>query len=186
VNVDADGLGEYLLSVDRSGLTEGAYNATARFVPVDAGTNAVTVSITMQVPGSNPDADAGLHYVIIVDSAGNTVGTVDVVAAANGEYNFLLSDVPAGSYRLVGGSDMDDDSFLCDAGEACGAYRTLDVPEFIEVDPTIMPNMPGLDFVSEFRAVISAAMLAEPASDSASNPTPTSGLRITKPYESPR
>jgi serine protease len=152
------GLGEYELRVDRTALPEGSYNATAEFTPLDPGTNAVSISVTMQVAGTSPDADAGLFYVILVDDDGNTVGDVDMVEAVNGEYPFSLQDIPAGSYRLFAGSDMDDDNFLCDTAEACGAYRTLDAPEVIVVDPQTTPTITDLDFVSEFRAVTTNQM----------------------------
>jgi hypothetical protein len=50
---------------------------------------------------------------------------------------------------------MDNDGFLCDAGEACGAFRNLDAPEVLSVNANVTPQMTDLDFVSEFRAVIS-------------------------------
>ncbi len=152
--VDADGLGDYQLTVDRAGLAEGSHNAVATFTPADPDTNPVNVSVTLQVPGANPEADAGLFYVIAVRDDGSSQGAAAVVAASNGEYNWALNDLPAGSYRFVAGSDMDDDNFLCDAGESCGAYRTLDAAERITVDPATDPEITDIDFVAEFRAVI--------------------------------
>ena len=152
--VDGNGLGDYQLRVDRSTLEEGSHNAIATFDPTDPGTNAVTVAVTLQVPGANPLADAGLFYVIAVRDDGSSEGSAAVVAASNGEYSWALNDLPPGSYRIVAGSDMDDDNFLCDAGESCGAYRTLDAAERIVVDPSVDPEITGIDFVSEFRAVI--------------------------------
>ncbi|MEJ2088500.1 MAG: S8 family serine peptidase, partial [Gammaproteobacteria bacterium] len=177
VNVDpASGLGEYALRVDRTGLAEGSYSADAVFIPEDPATNSVSVSVTLQVAGASPDADAGLFYMILVDDDGNTVGDVDVVEALAGEYPFSLDDVPAGSYRLFTGSDMDDDGVLCDAGEACGAYPTLDTVETLVVDPQTAAEITGLDFVSEFRAVI-AGQGASP--QSARSPAPA-GIRFRK------
>jgi serine protease len=152
--IDGNGLGDYQLRVDRGALAEGSHNATATFTPTDPGTNAVTVSVTLQVPGANPQADAGLFYVIAVREDGSSEGSAAVVAASNGEYSWALNDLPAGSYRIVAGTDMDDDNFLCDAGESCGAFRTLDAAERILVDPAMDPEITGIDFVSEFRAVI--------------------------------
>ena len=159
--VDAEGLGDYELLADRSGLAEGPHNATATFTPTDPDTNAVSISVTLQVPGSNPEADAGLFYVIAVNDDGSSEGSAAVVAASNGEYRWTLNDLPAGSYRIVAGSDMDDDSFLCDAGESCGAFRTLDAAERIPVDPATTPEISGIDFVTEFRAVITTQTASE-------------------------
>ncbi len=159
--VDGNGLGDYQLLVNRGSLAEGSHNATATFTPTDPATNSVTVGVTLQVPGANPQADAGLFYVIAVREDGSSEGNAAVVAAANGEYEWVLNDLPAGRYRIVAGSDMDDDNYLCDAGESCGAYRTLDAAERIAVDPAAEPEISGIDFVSEFRAVLTTQATAQ-------------------------
>lgn len=173
--VDGSGLGDYQLVVDRTGLTEGPHNATAVFSPADPGTNSVSISVTLQMPGANPAADAGLFYVIAVNDDGSSEGSAAVVAASNGQYDWVLNDMPAGSYRIVAGSDMDDDNYLCDAGESCGAYRTLDAAERITVDPASVQAISGIDFVSEFRAVITTQ--AASAGGAASAP-PAEGFRL--------
>jgi len=150
------GLGTYRLHVDRSGLADGTYVASATFTPTDPGVGSAVVNVVMQVSSVNIDADAGLHYVLLVDDAGNTVGTPQVLTVDAGRYPFRFTNVAPGDYRLVAGSDMDDDGFLCDAGEACGAFRTLDEPETLIVSPETADSLTGLDFVSEFRAVISS------------------------------
>ena len=48
-------------------------------------------------------------------------------------YQIDLRDVAPGTYELVVGSDMDNDSFICDAGEACGTYPTLNDEQPIEI-----------------------------------------------------
>ena len=71
----------------------------------------------------------------------------------------------------------DAGGFLCDAGESCGAYRTLDAAERIVVDPSVDPEITDIDFVSEFRAVITTqatsleSQAAEPAGFSFRRPT---------------
>ena len=37
----------------------------------------------------------------------------------------LMEKVVLGEYTLVVGSDIDNDGIICDAGEACGAFPTL-------------------------------------------------------------
>jgi len=175
-----DGLGDYELRVDRAGLADGSWNAAARFVPADPTTNAVTVTVTLQVVGTNPAADAGLFYVIAVNEDGTTEGSADVVTAENGEYQWTLTDLPAGSYRIFAGSDMDNDDYLCDAGESCGAYRTLDVQERISVDPAAITEVNGLDFVAEFRAVISSAAVTADGSELRLG-IPDAGIPLPRP-----
>jgi len=148
VPTSADGLGEYVISVDRTGLADGAYQATLTF-PSDA--NDIAVNIIMQVSQINMSADAGLMYIILVDDNGETVDQA-IVSASQGEYDYVLTNVPAGQYRLFAGTDADDDAILCDAGEACGAYPTLDSPDFVAVNG----DLDGLDFESGFRATLTA------------------------------
>jgi serine protease len=126
----------------------------------------------MQVSSTNPEADAGLHFIILVDDLGRSVVPPIAVNPNNGAYTFTITDVPVGSYRLFGGSDMDNDGFLCDAGEACGAFRNLDAPEVLNVNANVTPQMTDLDFVSEFRAVISGQ-----AQSNAAGATATGGIR---------
>ena len=47
----------------------------------------------------------------------------------------------------LAGTDADNDLLICDAGEACGAYLTVDQPIRLEVDA----DLEGLDFPVEYR-----------------------------------
>ena len=118
-------------------------------VVLDSTANVVTVPIVMQVTPLDIEANAGLHYVILIDAAtGQSVpGRIDVVEAMNGEYAYTITSVAAGQYRIAAGTDSNNDNFLCDAGEACGFYRTLDSPDTIVVNS----DQTDLDFTSGFR-----------------------------------
>jgi serine protease len=70
------------------------------------------------------------------------------VSVNNGEYSYAIDNVPPGQYRVFAGTDSDDDAFLCDAGEACGTYGTLDSPDPVAVNGV---DLAGVDFTSEFR-----------------------------------
>jgi serine protease len=123
------------------------------------------VTVTMRVLIGSPDADAGVHYVILVDEAGASVpGLIDVVGVTNGEYVYAIDNVPPGEYRVFAGTDSDDDNFLCDAGEACGTYGTLDSPDVISVDGM---DASDIDFTSEFRVNLSTQAASSAANGSA-------------------
>ncbi len=170
-SVDATGLGIYSLQVDRTGLADGAYSAA---VTADSDANDLQVSVIMQVASANQAADAGLHYVILVDSEGNSDLPAAVVSVANGEYQFTMTDVPLGQYRVFAGTDADDDNFLCDDGEACGAFRTLDAPETLSVNG----DMSAIDFVSSYRASISTLSNAQTADQT---DTAAAGIAFQRP-----
>jgi serine protease len=179
-SIDATGMGDYAVTVDRTGLAEGSYNATID-ITSDAPNPDVTVTITMRVILGSPDADAGVHYVILVDGNGNTVANnFDVVSVNNGEYSYVISNVPPGQYRVFAGTDSDDDAFLCDAGEACGTYGTLDSPDPIAVNGV---DMTGIDFTSEFRVNLgtlgATASGGGTAASSATTPIPIPKTELT-------
>lgn len=147
-----NGLGDYTFTVNRAGLAAGAYQATVRFV---SGTVSTSVSVVMQVTaaGTNPSADLGQHYVLLVNPD-TLKGVAQVsVRAVNGTYPFRFTNVPAGKYLLTAGSDADNNNLICDMGEACGAYLDMTQPKPIDING----NLSGLDFFSSFVTNIGAA-----------------------------
>lgn len=165
----SDGLGTYTVAIDRTGLIDGAYQAQLTFA---SNANDITVTLIMQVSSLSFSADAGLFYVILVNANGDTEAQT-LATADQGEYPFSFTNVAAGQYRLFAGSDADDDVKLCDAGEACGAYPTLDSPEFIAING----DLTNLDFESGFRVnlVTNNAVAAETGDAAA-----VSDLRLNK------
>ena len=157
-SVDGNGLGSYRADVDRTGLADGIYTATISFT-TDA--NDVDVNVIMQVGDpASITADAGFHYVLLVDPSTFTVTASTTLSATNGQYVFSIPDVPAGNYYLVAGSDLDNDFFICDPGEACGGHPTTESITPIVVDG----NESGLVFVTGFTNGISGANTGAPPS----------------------
>ena len=159
----SDGLGTYQIAINRAGLVDGAYQST---IDVQSDANNLSISLIMQVSSISQSADAGLHYVILVDANGETVLPAVLVTANQGAYPFTINNVPAGEYRLFAGSDYDDDSFLCDAGEACGAYPALEDPVIIAVSE----DQSGLDFESGFRINLNVSSNDQQAGDAGLEP----------------
>ena len=131
-SVDATGLGTYRASVDRSALEDGLYTGTIHF---SSDRNDVDVAVIMQVgDATNAQADAGHHFILLVDP--DTLETVAALEAnaASGAYPFTFPTTAPGDYLLVAGTDSDGDGFICDDGEACGAFPTTETVEPITVD----------------------------------------------------
>ncbi|MDZ7670596.1 MAG: hypothetical protein U5Q16_14680 [Gammaproteobacteria bacterium] len=171
----ADGLGQYRVNVERAGLTPDRYSAT---ITIDADDPAVltrTISVLMEVASTDVDADAGQHYVILVDPEGEESLSAQIVTAVNGEYTFSLRDVPPGEYRLFAGTDLDNDNFICDGGEACGAFPSLSSPAIISVDARQQAELSEQDFVSEFRTTATTTAAGASAADFRDD-----GLRVSK------
>jgi serine protease len=152
-DVDGDGLGTYLASIDRSGLDDGTYSATIS-ITSSAGTSSLPVVMRVGGPTSS---NAGFHYVLLVDADARVPITEVAVTALNGAYSYAFHDIPPGNYAIVAGSDMDDDGFICDGGEACGSYPTLDLPAPVALDHDVV----GADFGTAFRQTIGAGMSAK-------------------------
>ena len=145
-NVDADNLGTYTVIVDRNQLLPGIYSAT---ITVDAGNptvNDIDVPVSMQVVTPIVGGNAGFHYVLLVDSETLEFQAQDNVPYSPGGYAYSFTNVPAGTYKIFAGTDSNNDFFIGDAGEAYGAYLTLDQP----VPITISDDQGGLDFDSNF------------------------------------
>lgn len=152
VVVDANGVGGYAVVVDRGGLSPGTYTASVNFT---SNGGDMSVPVIMQVPDVTTDltANAGYQYVLLVNpQTGDTVATVGAAVAA-GVYHFTFSNVPPGTYQIVAGTDMNNDGYICDAGEACGAYTTLDLPDSI----TVTGDQSGRNFTTGFFYNINAA-----------------------------
>lgn len=143
-DVDADGLGRYRVSVDRTGLSAGIYSGKLHF---ESSENDVEVAVLVQVGSfAAGSPDAGRHFVLLVDP--DTLETLRAVAlnASGGVYRYRFDGVEPGEYLVIAGTDLDNDLLICDPGEACGAYRTLDQPQRLDVDA----DMRALDFGTGF------------------------------------
>ncbi len=133
-SVDAEGLGRYRVNVNRGLVTPGIYTGKVRFLSSE---NDVEVAVLMQVgtfAAGSPDA--GRHFVLLLDPDTLETKRSVVLNASGGVYRYRFNDVEPGDYLLVAGSDFDNDLTICDAGEACGAYQTLDQPQRVTVTRT--------------------------------------------------
>ena len=147
--VDAEGLGTYTVTIDRSGLADGIHSTT---ITANFDVNAVPFEIIVQVSPVPLGSNAGFVYVLLLDAqTGNSAGRCDndfvtgqcSVSVVNGQYAFTFVDAPPGDYQVVAGTDANNDLFICDAGEACGAYLTVPQPSDITV---VNADLNGIDF----------------------------------------
>ena len=145
-SVDANQLGIYRVMVDRNTITPGIYQAQITF---NSSVNSVTVPVVMQVLTQAIDADAGFHHVLLIDpSTGRLAGLWEGDAQA-GSYQYRFDNIPFSSgqeYYVLGGSDLDKDFLVCDPGESCGAYPSLNDMRLIGGNGPYT----GLDFVTSF------------------------------------
>lgn len=153
-DVDAAGLGLYRVLVNRDGLAAGVYSAT---ISARSSVNDLVVRALLSVGNEADTADVGLVYILLYDvTLDEPVGQV-IASPESGDYRFRFDGVPAGQYQLIAGSDADNDLFICDAGEACGAWLTIDQPILVELDR----DLSDLDFPIEY--LISIPSVSESA-----------------------
>jgi len=117
------------LAVDRTDLADGAYFGRVQ-VESNGGTRQIQVLLrVLAVPPGPPFIDI-LVRAVAVDTG--QVVRETVVNPATG-LDFRLADVPPGTYRIEAGTDLDFDGTICEGGELCGAYPTIDFPILVEV-----------------------------------------------------
>lgn len=129
----ATGLGTRTITVNRSGLAAGTYTAAITLVST---ANTIVIPVIMQVGSGNLSANVGHLYVLLIDPATDEALYQTQVSASNGAYRYYIPDVAAGSYILMAGSDYNNDSYICDPGEACGYYPNLDTYSLLQVSGT--------------------------------------------------
>ena len=148
------GLGSYTITVDRSGLSEGSHQANVSFT---SSANTVIVNVFIQIGAAGIENNSGHLYVVLINEDGETAGRVNMAASA-GQYLFSIPDVSAGTYTLIAGSNLDNDDLMCDSGESCGAYTTLDDPTVI----TVSEDIDNLDFSVKYQLDIRANSVIPP------------------------
>jgi len=129
-NVDSNGLGDYQVSVNRSLLSEGSYSYT---INVSTNAGVINVPVILQVANQSVVVHAGNLYVLLIDYETNET-VQEAYATSDNQYNFSFSNVPSGTYLIAAGSDANNDGYICDVGESCGGYLTLDSPTPITVN----------------------------------------------------
>jgi serine protease len=145
-DVDSQGLGRYRLTVDRGQLDEGVYAAT---VTARSSANSLQVRVLVSV-GNAAVADVGVVYILVYDAELDEVVDQAAARARGGRYDFSFPALAAGRYLVFAGSDTDNDLFICDAGEACGAWLTTDQPAEINLHR----DRDDIDFPVEYLIIL--------------------------------
>ncbi|MGK0249958.1 MAG: serine protease [Oleispira sp.] len=143
------GLGDYQATVDRGDLLEGSYQAELLVSSSLETVADIVISVQLQVGNPELSANAGVQYVVIIDDDAESneegvfvsVGGSAALIADQGLYTYEVLGLKKGNYTVSTGSDLDLDFIICDAGESCGQYPTVDRPIIV----TISEEQPDLD-----------------------------------------
>jgi len=147
-SVDENGLRFYTLTVDRTGLSAGSYSGFVRFSPTTG--DPVEVNVLMEVVDVTGEPSAGLQYVLLIDPVTNEALAQVEVQAEGTSVAYRFDGVAVGEYIVLSGTDLNNDGFICDPAEACGAYPVENAPVPIVV--TDNGVVEGLDFLVTYRA----------------------------------
>ena len=148
-DVDINKNGTYTVSVNRTSLGADIYTAT---ITITSSANTVSVPVIMQVSSTAVSANAGFQYILLIDPVTGDTLDQNTTNATNGRYSYSFTQVPSGTYLIISGSDSNNDGFICDTGESCGAYLTLDQPSEINVNA----NQSLSDFPASYTTGFSA------------------------------
>ena len=148
-DTDASGLGTYAVTVDRDGLADGTYSGTLTFT---SSANQAQVTVAMQVGSVDDASDGGYHYILLLDAqTDETIAQVNS-AGENGVYAYQFTGLAYGdTYAIYAGTNPDGDGYICEDGEACGSYLSLDQPATI----TINADVENIDFTTDINLNLS-------------------------------
>ena len=149
LDVQDDGLGLYQVAVERAGLAVGVYSAA---ISARSSVNTITVGVIMSV-GDGSAADVGVVYVLLYEQGAEEPVAQATASSNSGRYDFAFSNVPRGQYQVFAGSDADNDLLICDPGEACGSWLTVDQPIVIDLES----DREGIDFPVDYLIAIPAS-----------------------------
>ncbi len=158
-SVDGDGIGGYTVTIDTTGLSNAQYIGAITF-NWDV-SRSLKVQVLMTVGPLDREGKAGTIYMLLVDADDEVAKQTSVVESGNGVYNYSFKNIAPGSYRVIGGSDIDNDVFICQLGEACGGYPIINALSDIEVGDD---DITGLDFVVDILANFGASGLSSGSS----------------------
>jgi len=165
VSPTSGGEGTYGITVDRTGLADGVYSGSVTFVSNDGD---ATITVRMTVGSvTTTGGDVGTVYVLLVDPSTLEAYAQDETDASR-NYQFSFDDVYADEYRLYAGSDLNDDGYIDDEGEAFGGYPVVSQTEILD----IAADLDGLSFSVNYRINIQKPTLLGAINVPADAPAP--------------
>jgi len=165
-NVGSNGLGGYLVEIDRSGLeVNTSYSALINVVYEIDGAAPVTdsISVLMTVPDPSKVATVGTLFVGLIErsvqeAAEDAVNQEEddvlieifdfqTAVENQGTYTYSFNDIPIGDYYVFASTNMDQDGIVSDYGEAQGDYPVVGAPTLITVSDA---DITGLNFTVNY------------------------------------
>ena len=138
-NVDANGLGTYLISVDANSLSDGLYLGSISFSFDSA--PSLTIRISLNVGSIDSSGKLATIYILLYDiEKDEVIDSVEGITNANNAAVFTFNHVPDSTYYLITGTDIDNDGYICQLGEACAIY-----PSSSQIAPIDNTNLEAIN-----------------------------------------
>jgi serine protease len=106
------------VTINRAGLPVGTNPAQLAIATAEG--QSKNVGVTARVEAGGAKGDVGTVFVLAIGADGKVVAQTDTTLAKN--YNYSIPDLPAGTYRVVAGTDRDNDDLICETVDACGEF----------------------------------------------------------------
>jgi len=174
-NVDANKLGTYAVTIDRSGKVIGTpYSAT---ITVSYQINTIdqtpkTVSVLMTVPDPSKVASVGTLLVGLIERTAQEeaekalengednilidIFSLQAATENQGTYSYSFTNIPSGDYYIFASTNMDQDGIVSDRGEAQGDYPVVGDPSLVTVSNA---DLSGLNFTVGYLNVVEGLSL---------------------------
>ena len=115
----------YDVTIDRTKLT-----ATSSYLTITvtlSPSRSFVIPVAVRKPGGAVRLGGfGPVYVLLTDAlTGTVLQQVTATPTATG-YSWRATGVAAGTLGIVAGTDLDNDGYICQRGEACGGYPVID------------------------------------------------------------
>jgi len=149
-----DGLGNYVITIDRTGVAEGVYQGSVEFSS-NAGIRTLLIDYE-ELPSGVSEPNAGKLYTLLYNVETEEVEKQVSSVVSSGEYTFSISDVTAGVYALITGSDINNDSLICGPGEVCAVWPTMEDPDYIFANQALTGLTLNARYLSQIQGEASA------------------------------
>jgi len=131
IATNSEGLGDYRITVDRTGLVEGFYSANINFDFI--GASSLVVRVTMLVGNIEIEGESAQLYALLVNPDTFLIEYLSPVTGSSSNLRFSFDEVVDGPYLLAVSTDIDANRSYCSEGQFCGVYPSITDAELVNI-----------------------------------------------------
>lgn len=147
----SDGLGIYSIQLNRENLDENSYSSIITFSTNSELAPTLEVNVNYEVRNNIDKPNAGTLWVNFYEVFEKQSNWIHLIIDENGFYDFSNSQLSAGVYQILAGTDPDNDGRIGNITEGLGYY-----PSQVDPVPLILnENITGVDFNINYQIPVS-------------------------------